>query len=78
MLDKSRDAHVDAFQSLADRCDEQWRTIIDTRPRYSGNGIDSDTLSRFGEVLSRLAAAQGRVNTMLSEAIYELERGSRE
>ena len=77
-MDKSRDHHVDAFQSLSDRCAEKWQTIIDTRPRYSGNGIDSDTLSRFGEVLSQLAATQARVNTMLSEAIYKLEKDSRE
>ena len=77
-MNKSRDAHVDAFQSLADLCAERWQTIIDTRPRYSGGGINSDRLSRFGEVLSQPAVAQARVNTMLSEAIYELERGSRD
>ena len=77
-MDKSRDAHVDRFQTLADRCAEKWQTIIDTRPRNSGGGIDSDTLSRFGEVLSQLAASQAQVNTMLSEAIYELEGGGRD
>ena len=77
-MDKSRDAHVDQFQSLADRCAEKWQTIIDTRPRYPGGGMDSDTLLRFGEVLSQLAATQARVNTMLSAAIYELESGGRD
>ena len=74
-MDTSRDTHVDAYQSLADRCNEKWKTIIDTRPRYSGGGMDDDTLSRFGELLSHLAESQARVNTMLSEAIYQLEKG---
>ena len=74
-MDKSRDSHVDAFQSLADTCELDWSTIIATMPRYSSGRIDDDTLKRFGEVLSGLAIAQARVNTMLSEAISELEKG---
>ena len=73
-MEKSRDTHVDTFQSLADRCEEEWQTIAGTRPRYRGGGLDDDTLMRFGEVLSRLAQAQAHVNTMLSEAISELEK----
>ena len=73
-MDKSRDTHVDAFQSLADRCELDWRTIMDTRPRYAGGGLDDETLLRFGEILNRLTEAQARVNTMLSEAVSELEK----
>ena len=73
-MDKSRDAHVDQFQALADRCEQDWKTIMDTRQRYVGGGLDDDTILRFGELLTRLAEAQARVNTMLSEAISELER----
>ena len=76
-MDKRRDTHVDAFQSLADKCNEKWQTIIHTKPRYSGGGLDDDTLTRFGEVLSQLAEAQAHVNTMLSEAIAELEKRDR-
>lgn len=46
---------------------------MDTRQRYSSGRLDDETLQRFGEVISRLAEAQARVNTMLSEAISELE-----
>ena len=56
-MDKSRDTHVDAFQSLADRCELDWSTIMDTRPRYAGGGLDDETLLRFGEILNRLAEA---------------------
>ena len=74
LLDKSRDAHVDQFQSLADKCLKDWKTIVATRPRHSGGGLDDDTLLRFGELFTRMVESQARVNTMLSEAISELER----
>ena len=73
-MDKSRDTHVDQFQALADKCGEDWKTIMDTRQVYSSGRLDDETLLRFGEVIARLAETQARVNTMLSEAISELER----
>jgi len=76
-LDKSRDTHIDEFQGLADQTAEKWETIIGTMPRYSGGGLDDDTLRRFGEVIRQLAEAQARVNTMLSDAIDQLESGGR-
>ena len=71
---KSRDIHVDAFQALADRCAEKWETIIGARPLHGGHGVDDDTLRRFGELLFELAEVQAQVNTVLSEALSELEK----
>ena len=51
---------------------------MDTRPRLVHGGIDDDSLKRFGEVISGIAEAQARVNTMLSDAIDRLENGGRD